>query len=143
MARPSQTVTITKPGKPITDEAGNLVLDDNGEQKLGPPVTTKTILVESLSAKEAMDADDFALANSPTGNPTRDNRLRALAVCAVRQIDKESVLKPYDLDSYQKLLNRFDVSEVQQLAAAYLVFANGLDDQDDPKDLPPDKASSG
>lgn len=132
MAETKQIVVAWKRGavvmdgdKPKRDPKTNAVVR-------GPDVPAKTVDIRKLAAAEAMAADDFALAISPTGRPSGENRIRAFAVCAVCRIDDESILMPADFDEFKALLDRFSVDELQLLAVGHLAWTSKAEADDDP-----------
>jgi hypothetical protein len=140
--RATETIKITKPGKPVLED-GKPKLDSTGDVVREDPVVIKTVLVENLTSRQAMGAADFALAISPTGMPSRQNGMRAMAVCAIRQIDESPILAPTSLKEFNDLLERFEPDELDQLASGHFIFANRLEELDDPKDSPPARPSAG
>lgn len=125
-----------KAGDPLLDDAGQPKTDENGVVLRGAPVPVKTVEIKNLTSSEAMDADDFAVAISPTGNPSRSNLIRSQSLCAVRKIDNETILRPRDLESFTKLRDKFDVDELHQLAVGKLAFDKELNAMTDPLNSP-------
>jgi hypothetical protein len=102
-------------------------------------VPLKKVQLRVLKPREAMAADDFALAISPTGKPSSENRMRTYALCAVRSIDGEGVLFPEDQHEFEALVDRFSLAEIQVLTLAHVALANSVEGDDDP--LPSSDAS--
>jgi hypothetical protein len=141
MVEQTRTIPVKfRLGDPIIED-GQPKKDENGKVVRGEPVATKTVEVKNLTAEEAWDADDFALAVSPTGDPSRDNRTRTFSLCAVRMIDKETIMRPRTLDDFTRLRGRFQPEELMQLARGYVAYASELNQHDDPKDSSCESAS--
>jgi hypothetical protein len=135
-----EVVLSWKLGPVLKDEAGQPQTDEHGAVKRGDPIALTTVTIKTLTTREAMDADDFALAASPTGRPSQENKIRAYAICAIRKINGEAVEAPQDFDDYEEIRDRLTVDEVGALGRENLAFAAQLAVVDDPKDLPPPKS---
>lgn len=129
---------------PIAFRLGDVILE-NGEPKIDPetqkpmrgePVPIKFADIVNLTSKQAMDAEDFAVADSPTGMPSDNNRLRAFAICALRKLGDEIIVPPASLEAYERIRDKLDRNELFELGKGWLKFSADLNRLSDPNDSP-------
>jgi hypothetical protein len=136
METTKQVVVRFRPGDFVLDANNEKTVDKDGEFVRGAPIPVRTVEIKNLTASESMDADDFALAVSPTQNPSRDNRVRAFALCAIRKIDNTTVMRPRTQVEFEKLRDQFTPDELLQLGLGHIIFVSEINASDDPNASP-------
>jgi hypothetical protein len=119
----------------------------DGEKKMvtGKDIPVISITMQELTCAEAMDADDFSLAQSKTGRPSIQRIFKTYGIFSVVKIkDKhaphgESVSPKSDELEYEKFLNRISSAHADRLGMEYRIFANEIAEEHDPKNSPNDK----
>lgn len=105
------------------------------------PTALVSVTLRELTAIEAMDADDLALAMCKTGNPAIARIIKTYAVCAIVAIRDaktpmgESV-SPKNPIEFGKLCDRLGFALVDAVALEYRKFSNDLEKMLDPKTSP-------
>lgn len=135
-----EVVLESKPGHEVEE-----VVD--GEKKMvpGKSVPLITVTMQELTCAEAMDADDFSLAQSKTGRPSIQRIFKTYGIFSVVKIKDrhaphgESVSPKSDELEYEKFLNRISSAHADRLGVEYRIFANEIAETHDPKDSRSDK----
>lgn len=119
----------------------------DGETKMvpGPDVPVITVTMRELTCREAMDADDFALAESKTGRPSIQRIWKTYGIFSVVRIKDERAPNGEDVSpksnevEYASLLDRLSSAHVDALGMHYRIWANEIAEAHDPKSSPNDK----